>query len=209
VQRLSSQNQGAQRQFSAHVAEAEEDPTVPKEVSSLVVDPRGPADKNVHKAPGNYPYPFATNRLKNAPPRPCRNCGSTVHYDHDCDSWRKQGKANARKLPVNAANSAYEEVYITILQGDEEACSTHCDTYYAMVDTITMVESLVVGTTSAPEPDTLEKDVLFISDTPLTDDPVIEKGDESSWMTLEVNMAEKETQASLPFEDVYLPKPIW
>ena len=46
-------------------------------------------------------------------------------------------------MPTNAANAAYEEAYIAMLQGEDEMCSTHCDTYYAMVDTLTTVESLV------------------------------------------------------------------
>ena len=147
MQKLNVQIQGAWRQLPSHLADVEEEPKPSKELPSLVADTRTPADKNVHKAPGNYPYPFATNRSKNPPPRPCRNCGSTVHYDRDCDSWRKQGRMNSKKLPANAANTAYEEAYIAMLQGDEEACSSQCDTYYAMVDTLTPVESLLVSMT--------------------------------------------------------------
>ena len=78
MQRLNAQNQGARRQFPSHLTDVEEEPDSLKEVPSLVADTRMPTDKNIHKAPGNYPYPFATNRSKNPPPQPCRNCGSTA-----------------------------------------------------------------------------------------------------------------------------------
>jgi len=139
MQKLNAQNQGARQQFASHLAAVEESPELPEEVPSMAVDTRTPADKNIHKAPGNYLYPFATNQSKNPLPRPCRNCGSTVHYDRDCESWQKQGKTNSKKLPVNAANTAYEEAYIAMLQEDDEACRSECDTYYGMVDTLTLV----------------------------------------------------------------------
>ena len=201
VQRLTAQHQGPRRQFASHLADVEEGPETP-EVPSLAVDAKNPADRNVHKAPGNYPYPFATNRSRNPPPRPCRNCGSTVHYDRDCESWRKQGKTNVRKLPVNAANAAYEEAYIAMLQGDGEACSTHCDTYYAMVDTLTPVESLVVDTTINPE-ECMDDSLNSNSE----DATLNHHEDESSWTDLEVNVSD--TPPSGQFEDIYQPAPVW
>ena len=106
VQRLATQNQGARRQFSSHLAEVEEEET-PLEMPSLTVDSKGHSDKNLHKAPGKYPYPFASNQSRNTPPRPCQNCGSNLHYNRDCESWRKCDKSDTRKLPVNAANMAF------------------------------------------------------------------------------------------------------
>ena len=50
-------------------------------------------------------------------------------------------------MPVNAANTAYEEAYISMLQGDDETCGFHCDMYYAAVDTLSTVEALLVQTT--------------------------------------------------------------
>ena len=73
VQRISAQSQGPRRQFPSHLATMEEEEE-PQEVSGLAIESKGPADRNLHKAPGKYPYPFASNRSKNTPPRPCRNC---------------------------------------------------------------------------------------------------------------------------------------
>ena len=206
MQRHNAQTQGARRQFASHLAAVEEDSELHEEVPSMAVDSRTPADKIIHKAPGNYPLPFATNRSKNPPPRPCRNCGSTVHYDRDCESWRKQGKTNVRKLPVNAANVAYEEAYIAMLQGDNETCSTHCDTYYAMVDTLTSVESLVVDMMNYPE-DCVDNSVN--PNTTLSESAAHYCEDESSWTGLEVNLAEKDIPPTGQFEDIYIPTPIW
>ena len=198
MQKLNALNQGARRQFPSHVADVEDSPEHLEEVPSLVADTRAPADKNIHKAPGNYPYPFATNRSKNPPLRPCRNCGSTVHYDRDCDSWCKQGKANARKLPTNAASAAYEEAYIAMLQGDDEACGTHCDTYYAMVDTLTLVESLMVGATMDQEENHSAEDVERNIETLGDDNPVPYLID-TSCRNLEVKVSETEPQTSPRF----------
>ena len=191
MQKLSIQNAGSCQLFPSHMAEVEEDEE-PMERPSLSVKSKGPTDKNLHKAPGKYPYPFTSNRSKNPPPQPCRNCGSNLHYDRDWDSWHKRDKKDSQKLPVNAANTAYEEAYISMLQGDDETCGFHCDMYYAAVDTLSTVEALLVQTTI-----TLEDGEDMLNGTT-----------EGIWNSLEANMAELES-TNTPFEDIYQPEPIW
>ena len=194
VQRLSAQHQGQRRQFASHLAAVDEEKEL-QEAPGLAIDAKSPADKNIHKAPGKYPYPFATNRSRNAPPRPCRNCGSNLHYDRDCESWRKRGKNDDKKLPTNAANAAYEEAYIAMLQGEDETCSNHCDTYYAMVDTLTAVDSLLAGIT-------VETEEYAWDEIP---PPLVN----CAWTTLETNVSELNDSASPQFEDIYQPAPMW
>src|SRR6266849_9356436 len=57
VQRLNAQNTGSRRQFSSHLADIEED-YPPAETPTLSVESKSSGDKNLHKAPGKYPYPF-------------------------------------------------------------------------------------------------------------------------------------------------------
>ena len=99
MQRLATQSIGSCCQFPSHTAEVEEEEES-AEKPSLSVESKGPADKSLHKAPGNYPYPFAPNCSKTPPPWPCRNCGSNLHYDRDCDSWRKRDKKDNRKCQL-------------------------------------------------------------------------------------------------------------
>ena len=96
-------------------------------------------------------------------------------------------------MPVNTANIAYEEAYISMLQGDEELCSTHCDTYYAIVDSFVTVETLLVQMFTY-----LEDDEFKLSNTA-----------EGIWNSLEANVAELESTVETQFEDIYQPEPIW
>ena len=109
---------------------------------------------------------------------------------------------NSKKLPTNTANMAYEEAYIAMLQGDEDACSTHCDTYYAMVDTLTPVESLLVSMTV---------DLEECSSNICNPDGILYENlkEECSWFTLEANTVDKAAPPSYQFEDMYQPTPIW
>ena len=209
VQRLGAQSQGPRRQFPSHLADVEEEMDSQQETPTLAVDSKGPADKSFHKAPGKYPYPFATNRSKNAPPRPCRNCGSNLHYNRDCESWRKRGKTDSRKLPANAATTAYKEAYIAMLQGEEETCSKHCDTYYAMVDTLTSVDTLVAQIAVEPEEyawDDMPPPLISLT---RKDEETTSSTEESAWTTLEAKVSELESSLNQSFEDIYHPKPIW
>jgi hypothetical protein len=70
VQRLNAQNPGPCQQFSSHLADIEED-YPPAETPTLSVESKSSGDKNLHKAPGKYPYPFASNQSRNTPPQPC------------------------------------------------------------------------------------------------------------------------------------------
>ena len=92
-----------------------------------------------------------------------------------------------------------------MLQGDEEACSTQCDSYYAMVDTFTTVESLIVETTVEPEEYSRERNDTSSKD---ADWDVPFLVDEASWRNLEVKLSEKESTTA-QFEDVYQPNPVW
>jgi len=207
MQRLSAQNQGSRRQYTSNLTAVNEE-AEPLEVPSLPVDSKGPADPRLHEAPGKYPYPFATNRSKNAPPRPCHNCGSNLHYDRDCESWRKRGKTDSRKLPTNVANMAYEEAYIAMLQGEEETCSIHCDTYYAMVDTLTAVETLVAEITVEPEEYTWDDfPPPLVSLRPSEENTQI-GNEENSWLSLKTKIAEPDSIPDRQFKDIYQPAPL-
>ena len=209
VQKLGSQSQGARQQFTTHLAAVEEEDKELQDTPCLAIDSKGPADKSIHKAPGNYPYPFANNRSKNAPPRPCRNCRSNLHYDRDCESWRKRGKMDSRKLPANAANAAYEEAYIAMLQGEEETCNTHCDTYYAMIDTLTAVDSLVAEITVEKEEYAWDEIPPPLVNYSSDDKNIPASSKESAWTALEANISELNDSTTRQFEDIYQPAPMW
>lgn len=91
------------------------------------------------------------------------------------------------------ANTAYEEAYIAMLQGDDENCSIHCDMYYSMVDSLTAVEALTVHTAIG---------VIENKDAP-------KEGAEGAWTSLEANVAELESTKEGRFEDIYQPDPVW
>lgn len=93
-----------------------------------------------------------------------------------------------------------------MLQGDDEVCSTQCDMYYAMVDTLTPVESLVVS--MAINSKNYEDNFIKASN-PLSETPTYENKDESSWTSLNVNILETDTLPSYQFEDIYQPIPVW
>lgn len=80
-----------------------------------------------------------------------------------------------------------------MLQGDNENCSVYCDTYYATVDTLTLVEALTVQT-------------VVMADHSQT---APYKAAEGAWTSLEANIAELESANESRFEDIYQPKPVW
>jgi len=87
----------------------------------------------------------------------------------------------------------YEEAYIAMLQGDDENCSVYCDTYYAAVDTLTSVETLMVQTT-------VEVDHGEVAPYGAT---------QGAWTSLKANTAELESIKEGRFEDIYQPEPVW
>jgi hypothetical protein len=80
--------QGNKPGLGAHVADAEQE----EELFGLTAEPKNGAGKDNLKAPGKFPFPLANNSSRRMPPRPCRNCGSPLHYDRDCASWRNRGR---------------------------------------------------------------------------------------------------------------------
>ena len=94
----------------ADIEEAIEEP----EFDSLTVETKSPSSNGAPKAPGAYPYPQANNRSHKTPPRPCRNCGSPLHYDRDCASWRKLSHGNDKPRPNNKLSEAYHKSYIAM-----------------------------------------------------------------------------------------------
>jgi hypothetical protein len=165
---------------------------------SLTVKVKAPASiaNEGARAPGKYPFPLASNRSKKVPPRPCRNCGSPLHYDRDCASWRSHGHPEGKIVPTNKVNDAYHKSYIAMLEDDDDNYEVHFANFNECLDTSTHVEALLVETSSNNEfPDIGE-----------TDEPM-QKAD--GWATLPINMLDLEKEVEQPSEDVYKPSPVW
>jgi hypothetical protein len=91
LQRQSWLMPNARKQFGVQLADVAEEDEVEAGLPSLMVDAKTSAAKEGARAPGKYLFPLASNRSKKVLPRPCRNCGSPLHYDRDCTSWRNRG----------------------------------------------------------------------------------------------------------------------
>jgi hypothetical protein len=77
LQQQGVQSHNARQQFMAQLADIDE----ADEEDMLLTLTADPKPKNNLKASGDYPFPFANNKSKKVPPRPCRNCGNPLHYD--------------------------------------------------------------------------------------------------------------------------------
>ena len=88
LMRSGALGQGNRHVQAAHLASIDEE----EEYEGLMADAKKGAAAADVKAPGSFPFPLALNRSKKIPPRPCRNCGSVLHYDRDCASWRNRDR---------------------------------------------------------------------------------------------------------------------
>ena len=96
-----------------------------------------------------------------------------------------------------------------MLQGEDETCSNHCDTYYAMVDTLTAVDSLIAEiTVEAEEYAWDDIPPPLVNDSPYGE-TLQSSTEESAWTALEANVSELNDSASPQFEDIYQPAPMW
>ena len=97
-----------------------------------------------------------------------------------------------------------------MLQGEDETCNTHCDTYYAMVDTLTAVETLVAEITFEPQEE-LEWDEIPppLANYSPTNESRQDVTEESAWTALEAKVSELNDESCRPNNDVYQPMPIW
>ncbi|KAF9516605.1 hypothetical protein BS47DRAFT_1390654 [Hydnum rufescens UP504] len=67
----------------------------------------------------SYAYEPSDVRSKRKPIRPCRHCGSKLHYDYDCGSYKKDPK-RAKPTTSTRRDVAYRKAYIAMTSGSEE-----------------------------------------------------------------------------------------
>lgn len=127
LQKQGSSLPNARRHVDTHVVDAIDDEL---ETEGLVVDSKPAASKKPLKAAGQYKFPLASNRSNRIPPRPCRHCGSPLHYDRECASWKQQNRPEVRNLPASKANEAYHKSYVAMLEDDDNDFDTHCATFH-------------------------------------------------------------------------------
>ena len=128
-----------------NIGEEEEDATEPPETSALMVESKAKPAKDSMKSPGNYPFPLATNQSRKVPPQPCRNCGSPLHYDRDCVSWRSQGwpQGKIHIVPAGRTSDTYHKSYVTMLEEDHDNYDSYCATYNVLVDEAPSIDVLL------------------------------------------------------------------
>src|SRR6266852_4603042 len=173
-----------QRRFAnaqlANIMEENEDFAL----EGLVADAKPTSSKNPTRAPGSYPYLLSNNRSRKTPPRPCRNCGSPLHYDRDCASWRKLGNGNEKPKPNSKMNELYHKSYIAMIDSKDDEYEAQCATFLAELDVELPTETSVAE--------------VFLASEECS----------HSWNELEVNVVDIESLHLLE-EDIYEPTQIW
>jgi hypothetical protein len=197
------QRQNQRRFANAQLADIEEEGEETA-FDSMIADAKASANKGPARAPGTYPYPQAHNRSRKTPPRPCRNCGSPLHYDQDCASWRKLGNGNEKPKQNSKMNELYHKSYIAMIDSRDDEYEAQCATFFASLDSDIPTEVLVV-------------DAKLVNDVARDDAPE-ESNDFStpdsdgshSWQELAATTADIENLI-LPEEDIYMYEPnrIW
>ena len=196
----------ARRHVDTHVADAMDDEL---EAEGLVVDSKPAASKKPIRAAEQYKFPLATNRSNRIPPRPCRHCGSPLHYDRECASWKQQNRPDIKNPPASKASEAYHKSYVAMLEDDDNDFDKHCTTFHALLDTDQTAESYIVeyAHDGAKDPGAggeAEIHALLAIEPVLPDVP-----SDATWTTLLVNVAESEDRSERPAEDVYKPARAW
>ena len=181
----------------ADISEEEENGAVLSETPVLVAEPKAKPAKDSIRSPGNYPYSLATNQLRKVPPRPCRNCGSPLHYNCDCASWRSQGWPPGKNPSANETSNAYHKSYIAMLEEDDDSYDLYCATYNMLVDEATSTDILTAE---------VDKDM---PSTPADYSPTLSDSAEASWTSLLVNLTDAKDDMDMPAEGVYEPTPAW
>lgn len=108
------------RPYEARLADIPESSPTEDPVDTFVSEP--------YQVPTSYEYPRANNQSKNKPPRPCRHCGSPLHYDRDCESWLKANKRTPLKAKVG---DSYHDSYVAMLEGETDQYVEHVATFLA------------------------------------------------------------------------------
>ena len=180
--RAEMQRQQHRRFANAQLADIEEEEDFATE--SFVADAKPAASPAPAKAPGTYPYPTANNQSRKTPPRPCHNCGSPLHYDRDCASWRKLGSGKEKPKTNSKMNKLYHKSYIAMIDASDDEYEAQCATFLAALDSDTSVE--------------LPTSEVFLA---------LEERSHS-WEDLAVNTVDTELM-HLPEEDIYEPTRIW
>src|ERR1700733_9518928 len=184
---------------AVHLASIEEE-----EYESLTADAKKSGATYDAKAPGSFPFPLATNRSKKIPPRPCRNCGSVLHYDRDCASWRNRDRPTTKALPASKANSAYQASYMAMLEDLDEEYQEQCDVFHTALNEAVEATVLTAEISSSNLPANVPASVAELRTEALS-----LSSEECSWESLPALVAADEPPWESPSEKVYKPRPIW
>ena len=185
---------------TVHLASVEEE----EEYESLTADAKKGSTASDVRAPGSFPFPLATNRSKKIPPRPCRNCGSVLHYDRDCASWRNRDRPGTKALPASKANNAYQASYMAMLEDLDEEYQEQCDVFHASLNEALEATVLVTEVVPSEMPSNCPANVAELPMSTLS--PGVE---ESRWDSLPAHTAAVEPPWESPSEKVYKPRPLW
>ena len=181
----------------ADISEGEENGAALSETPVLVAEPKAKPAKDSVKSPGNYPYPLATNQSRKVPPCPCRNCGSPLHYNRDCASWRSQGRPPGKNASANKTSDAYHKSYVAMLEEDDDSYDSYCATYNTLVDEATSTDVLTAE---------VDEDMPSV---PADYSPTPSDSAEASWTSLPVNLTDAKDDMDMPTEGIYEPTPAW
>src|SRR5271154_4148495 len=202
LQKQGLQLQPPRRQFGAHVIDWKDDNNDGTEESTrLEAEAKTSEVKEDFKAPGKFLYPLAANRSKKVPPRPCRNCGSPLHYDRDCASWRSQGRPEGKPTPNSKLYDAYQKSYIAMLEEDDASYDTH---YASFSTTITNNEETDVFVAES------NPDAPFVI--PIKTERELELSEYTegkAWTAIPMNLSELEQGLDRPAESVFEPARAW
>ena len=120
-----------------------------------------------------------------------------MHYDHDCASWRSQGRPPGKNASANKTSDAYHKSYVTMLEEDDDSYNSYCATYNTLVDEATSTDIL---TTKVGE----DMPSAFANCLSMQSESA-----EASWTSLLVNLADAKDDMDMPAEGVYEPTPAW
>jgi hypothetical protein len=207
MQRQNQQMPNPQRQFAAQIADLDEEPE--NELTAFVADTKNILNKDIIKPPGTYPFLLANNRSKRMPPRPCQNCGSPLHYDCDCASWKKHGRPDRKYMTNAKTNDMYHKSYVAMLEDDKEGYNSQCDTFNAVIDHDQTTEALLVEVNNNPLNSTAATTNASLSRNATSEMMTVPIPEASTWSTIPVNVAELQDGTECPTEDMYKPAPIW
>ena len=118
-----------------------------------------------------------------------------MHYDHNCASWRSQGRPENKSGPTSKASEAYAKAYLAMLEEDELSYDVHCATFNASPDLTPATTKAFMAQTMHKTPDPSISEELLLT--------------ESSWSSLPANTAELREDDDKPSESMYEASPVW